>query len=90
MYTVSTMGITGTRTDVDSAAHTLVERLRAVGVENACVGLGISTAQQVREVLAYADGAIIGSAFVRALADGGVDALATVAADLSSGAAVSR
>jgi tryptophan synthase alpha chain len=88
VYTVSTMGITGARTDVDSAAHTLVDRLRAAGVENACVGLGISTAQQVREVLEYADGAIIGSAFVRALAEGGLDRLATVAADLSSGAAV--
>jgi tryptophan synthase alpha chain len=89
VYTVSTMGITGTRTDVDSAAHTLVDRLRAAGVEYACVGLGISTATQVREVLAYADGAIIGSAFVRALADGGLESLAAVAADLSSGASVS-
>jgi tryptophan synthase alpha chain len=89
VYTVSTMGITGARTDVDTAASTLVARLREVGVENACVGLGISTAQQVREVLEYADGAIIGSAFVRALADGGVERLAEVSADLSSGAAPS-
>ena len=89
VYTVSTMGITGARTDVDAAASTLVARLREVGVENACVGLGISTAQQVREVLEYADGAIIGSAFVRALADGGVERLAEVSADLSSGAAPS-
>jgi tryptophan synthase alpha chain len=89
VYTVSTMGITGARTDVDAAASTLVARLREVGVENACVGLGISTAQQVREVLDYADGAIIGSAFVRALADGGVERLAEVSADLSSGAAPS-
>ena len=88
VYTVSTMGITGARTDVDSAAHTLVDRLRAAGVENACVGLGISTAQQVREVLEYADGAIIGSAFVRALGEGGLVRLAEVAADLSSGADV--
>jgi tryptophan synthase alpha chain len=88
VYTVSTMGITGARTDVDAAAHTLVDRLRAVGVEHACVGLGISTAQQVREVLEYADGAIVGSAFVRALADGGLPRLAEVAADLSTGSAV--
>jgi tryptophan synthase alpha chain len=89
VYTVSTMGITGARSDVDAAAATLVARLRTVGVENACVGLGISTAQQVREVLAYADGAIIGSAFVRGLAEGGLDRLAAVAADLSSGSRVS-
>lgn len=89
VYTVSTMGITGARSDVDAAASTLVERLRAVGVDNACVGLGISTAKQVREVLEYADGAIIGSAFVRALAEGGVERLAEVASDLSSGSRVS-
>ncbi|MCU1526804.1 MAG: tryptophan synthase subunit alpha [Frondihabitans sp.] len=89
VYAVSTMGITGARSDVDSAAATLVARLRVAGVENACVGLGISTSQQVREVLEYADGAIIGSAFVRALAEGGVDRLASVAADLASGSRVS-
>lgn len=89
VYTVSTMGITGARSDVDSAASALVARLREVGVENACVGLGISTAQQVREVLEYADGAIIGSAFVRALAEGGLERLAAVASDLASGSRVS-
>lgn len=83
------MGITGTRTDVDSAAHTLVDRLRQAGVEYACVGLGISTATQVREVLAYADGAIIGSAFVRALAEGGLDSWPR-SRPISSGATVSR
>ncbi|ROQ41014.1 tryptophan synthase alpha chain [Frondihabitans sp. PhB188] len=89
VYTVSTMGITGTREGVDSAAAALVARLRAAGVDNACVGLGISTAQQVREVLEYADGAIIGSAFVRALAEGGLEQLARVSADLASGSRVS-
>jgi tryptophan synthase alpha chain len=88
VYAVSTMGITGARVGVDAAAATLVARLRDIGVENTCVGLGISTAQQVREVLAYADGAIIGSAFVRALAEGGLERLAAVAADLSSGSRV--
>lgn len=89
VYAVSTMGITGARSDVDAAAATLVARLRGAGVENACVGVGISTSQQVREVLEYADGAIIGSAFVRALAEGGIDRLSSVAADLASGSRVS-
>jgi tryptophan synthase alpha chain len=85
VYAVSTMGITGARTDVDSAARGRGARLRDAGVENTCVGLGISTAQQVREVLEYADGAIVGSALVTALSTGGVEAVARVAADLSSG-----
>ncbi|MGO2659801.1 tryptophan synthase subunit alpha [Mycetocola reblochoni] len=86
VYTVSTMGITGARSDVDSAARTLVGRLRAHGVENACVGLGISTAEQVAQVLEYADGAIVGSALVSAL-ERGVDEVARVAAELATGTA---
>ncbi len=87
VYAVSTMGITGARTDVDSAARVLVERLREAGSTSACVGLGISTAEQVREILGYADGAIVGSALVRALSDGGVDAVGALARDLAAGTA---
>ncbi len=86
VYTVSTMGITGERAELDAAARGLVERLRAHGVENACVGIGISTADQVSGVLDYADGAIVGTALVRALRDGGVDGLAAEARTLSAGA----
>jgi tryptophan synthase alpha chain len=85
VYAVSTMGITGARSDVDSAARGLIVRLRAVGATSACVGLGISTPEQVREVLSYADGAIVGSLLVKALADGGVDAVAKAAALLATG-----
>jgi tryptophan synthase alpha chain len=85
VYAVSTMGITGARSDVDSAARSLVERLRAEGATSACVGIGISSPEQVREVLGYADGAIVGSMLVKALADGGVDAVAKAAAHLATG-----
>ena len=84
-YAVSTMGITGARADVDAAARGLITRLRDAGATSACVGVGISTADQVREVLGYADGAIVGSALVSALAEGGVDGVARVAAALSVG-----
>jgi tryptophan synthase alpha chain len=76
VYTVSTMGITGERARLDAAARTLVGRLRARGAEHACVGIGISTNAQVQGVLEYADGAIVGTALVRALRDGGLEALA--------------
>lgn len=85
VYAVSTMGITGARADVDIAARTLLARLRAVGAESACVGVGISTPEQVREVIEYADGAIVGSMLVKALADGGVEAVAHAAAHLATG-----
>jgi tryptophan synthase alpha chain len=85
VYAVSTMGITGARTEMDEAARTLVGRLREQGVGAACVGLGISTPAQVADVLSYADGAIVGSALVHALADGGVDAVGRKAAELATG-----
>ncbi|QHC58513.1 tryptophan synthase subunit alpha [Rathayibacter sp. VKM Ac-2760] len=85
VYAVSTMGITGARADVDRAARTLVERLRTAGSDSACVGVGVSTGDQVAEILAYADGAIVGSALVRALASGGVDAVAETARGLAEG-----
>lgn len=87
VYTVSTMGITGERTELDAAARTLVTRLRAHGAEHACVGIGISTPEQVTGVLDYADGAIVGTALVRALRDGGLEGLATATRALTAGTA---
>ncbi|WP_213814727.1 tryptophan synthase subunit alpha [Glaciihabitans sp. dw_435] len=85
VYAVSTMGITGARADLDQAARSLVRRLRDAGATSTCVGVGISTPEQVREVLEYADGAIVGSLLVKALADGGVEAVAKAASLLATG-----
>lgn len=90
VYTVSTMGITGERAELDRAARTLVERLRDHGAHRACVGIGISTAEQIAGVSEYADGAIVGTALVRALRDGGVPALAEVTRNLASGTSSAR
>ncbi|QIG40729.1 tryptophan synthase subunit alpha [Microbacterium sp. 4R-513] len=85
VYTVSTMGITGERAQLDAAARTLVARLREHGAGHTCVGIGISNAEQVGGVLEYADGAIVGTALVRALRDGGLDGLAETARALAAG-----
>jgi tryptophan synthase alpha chain len=77
------MGITGAREDVDEAAKTLVARLREQGAQRICVGLGISTPEQVSDVLSYADGAIVGSALVKALDNGGVEELRSLAHSLA-------
>ncbi|MGW9021141.1 tryptophan synthase subunit alpha [Leucobacter chromiiresistens] len=87
VYTVSTMGITGERAELDAAARGLTGRLREQGAELACVGIGISTADQVAAALEYADGAIVGTAFVRALRDGGVERLAETVASIAQGTA---
>ncbi len=90
VYTVSTMGTTGARTDVDDAARALADRIAARAAATGrealrCVGLGVSTGAQVRDVLDYADGAIVGSALVRALGAGGVPAVRELAASLAAG-----
>jgi hypothetical protein len=71
--------------DLDEAARLLVGRLKDVGAERVCVGVGISTAQQVRDVAQYADGAIVGSHLVTALSDDGVAGVSRVTAELASG-----
>ena len=85
VYSVSTMGITGARDEVDKLARGVVAGVRRVAPEqNTCVGIGISTTDQVSEVNDYSDGAIVGSAFVRAYQSGGLDALKLKVQELSS------
>jgi tryptophan synthase alpha chain len=69
VYAASTMGVTGVRAEVGPQAEALVGRTRAAGAEFVCVGLGVSTPQQASEVGRYADGVIVGSAFVKPLLD---------------------
>lgn len=83
IYAVSTMGVTGTRESVDDAAEELVARIRKAGNNPVCIGIGISNASQVREVLEYADGAIIGTALVNKLKTEGVSGLEQLANELS-------
>ena len=91
VYAASTMGVTGTRATVGDAAESLVARTRAVAPDLAvCVGLGVSDADQAAEVAGFADGVIVGSAFVRALLDAdderaAAEAARTLAAELSEG-----
>ena len=85
VYAVSTMGVTSARSSIDEAARVLAERLRAAGADSVCVGIGISTGAQVSEVLSYADGAIVGSMLVKALADGGVAGVREAARSLAEG-----
>ena len=67
VYAASLMGVTGTRASVGVGASELVRRTRAAGAERVCVGLGVSTPAQATEVAGYADGVIVGSAFVQRL-----------------------
>ncbi|MER2133176.1 MAG: tryptophan synthase subunit alpha [Arthrobacter sp.] len=85
VYAVSIMGVTGTRNQVSDAAEGVVSAARAAGAERVCVGLGVSTADHVREIGAYADGVIVGTALVAALRDGGPAAVGALTRELSTG-----
>jgi len=67
VYAASMMGVTGTRTSVSSSAAELVARVRTTTDTPISVGLGVSTREQARSVAGYADGVIVGSAFINAL-----------------------
>jgi tryptophan synthase alpha chain len=86
VYAVSTMGITGARDDLDQKAKQVVSSVRLQGPESmTAVGIGVSTAKQVREINSYADGAIVGSAFVKAYQQGGIDQLKVKVSELAKG-----
>lgn len=68
LYATAVMGVTGTRTASSSAAPELVGRIRTLAPQTLVgVGLGVSTGDQAAEVTSFADGVIVGSAFIKPL-----------------------
>jgi len=65
VYAVSRAGVTGELDQMAHDAEILVQRIRSVSDLPVAVGFGISTAEQVRAVWQFADGAVVGSAIVR-------------------------
>jgi tryptophan synthase alpha chain len=65
VYLISRTGVTGERTDISGDLPRTVQRLRSATSLPICVGFGISTPAQAREVAALADGIVVGSAVVR-------------------------
>lgn len=90
VYAASLMGVTGTRSVVDTGAPRLVERTRGLTSLPIGLGLGVSSGAQARQVAGFADGVIVGSAFVRRLLDApspddGVKSVRGLAAELAEG-----
>ena len=85
VYASSLMGVTGVREAVSTAASSLVRRIRATTDLPVCVGIGISDAAQAAQVAGFADGVIVGSAFVRRLLDDqGVPAIRDLTTELAA------
>ncbi|MEU8888199.1 tryptophan synthase subunit alpha [Streptomyces sp. NPDC048442] len=93
VYAASLMGVTGTREAVGEQAADLVRRTKATTELPVCVGLGVSNAVQAKEVAVFADGVIVGSAFVQRMLDAenagdtaaGLRAVRELAAELAAG-----
>jgi tryptophan synthase alpha chain len=90
VYAASLMGVTGARATVSSGAADLVARVRKVTDLPIAVGLGVSTREQAKGVAAYADGVIVGSAFIKAMQDApseeaGLVAVTELARELAKG-----
>ncbi|MGY0487105.1 tryptophan synthase subunit alpha [Streptomyces sp. WG-D5] len=90
VYAASLMGVTGTRESVGDQAKNLVERTKATTDLPVCVGLGVSNAKQAKEVAGFADGVIVGSAFVKRMLDApdekaGLEGVRALAGELAAG-----
>jgi tryptophan synthase alpha chain len=70
IYVVSVTGVTGERDELPAELRSVVGQVQAASTVPVAVGFGIGTAEQARQVATIADGVIIGSRLVRALADG--------------------
>ncbi|MGW6935964.1 tryptophan synthase subunit alpha [Lentzea sp. NPDC054927] len=84
LYATAVMGVTGARDVVSSAAPELVARVREHTSIPVGVGLGVRSGAQAAEIAGFADGVIVGSAFVSAVAEGD-GAVRALAADLAKG-----
>ena len=91
VYATAVMGVTGARASTSDLAGPLVARTRGTTALPVGVGLGVSTRAQAAEVAGYADGVIVGSAFVRTRLDhlddrpAGLRALSALAGELADG-----
>jgi tryptophan synthase alpha chain len=69
LYAISRLGVTGARDVVATSAEPLVARIRQASRLPIALGFGISRPEHVREVMGYADAAVVGSALVQVIAE---------------------
>ena len=79
LYCVSSLGVTGTRTAITTDIGAMVKLVKDVKDIPCAVGFGISTPEQAESMCRQADGAIVGSAIVKLIAQYGRDSVQPVA-----------
>lgn len=95
VYAASLMGVTGARSAIDTGAAGLVARTREHTDLPIGLGLGVGTGAQAAEVAGFADGVIVGSAFIKRLLEApsqaaGLKAVHELAAELAEGVRAGR
>ena len=78
VYCVSSLGVTGTRSQITTDLDSIVAHIRKATDTPVAIGFGISNPEQAANMAAKADGAIVGSAIVKIVAAEGEDAAPAV------------
>ncbi|MDD2374844.1 MAG: tryptophan synthase alpha chain [Clostridiales bacterium] len=71
IYCVSSLGVTGVRSEIKSDVTSMIEQVRAVTDVPCAVGFGVSRPEHAEQLGAVADGVIVGSAIVKIIAENG-------------------
>jgi len=79
LYCVSSLGVTGVRSQITTNISEMIEQVRKVTDIPCAVGFGIATPEQAKEMAAVSDGAIVGSAIVKIVAQYGEECIPHVA-----------
>ncbi len=74
LYIVSSLGVTGTRTEIKTDLSSIVEVVRQNTSVPCAIGFGISTPEQAKKMAGLSDGAIVGSAIIKLLEKYGTEA----------------
>ena len=80
LYIVSSLGVTGTRSEITTDLASIVKVVRENTDIPCAIGFGISTPEQAKKMASISDGAIVGSAIIKLLAKYGKDAPSYVGA----------
>lgn len=78
LYVVSSLGVTGTRSEIKTDLASIVEVIRQNTRIPCAIGFGISTPEQAKAMAGLSDGAIVGSAIIKLIEKHGKDAAAPV------------
>ena len=71
LYCVSSLGVTGVRTEISTDIAGLIAMVKEVKDIPCAIGFGISTPEQAKKMAGISDGAIVGSAIVKIIAEHG-------------------